>query len=376
MTQAILLLVVVAAAVAVPLTMLVRSIGVRMSALDGAGVAGQVKVAARRVPNTGGIAIASTVLLLIGGALAVLLTPLAATVTSIVPEIGQHLPGLARESVAAVALLAGVLLLHVMGVIDDRKPLPAVPKLLVMLAIATAVVLLTRTRVLTVLDGYVGGAWLSVVITVLWLCAITNALNFLDNMDGLCGGVTVICASALLALALIHGQWFIGATLAVLIGAVLGFLVFNFPLRRPASIFMGDGGSLVCGFLLAFLSVRLTYVPVKDGPLTGPNLHAVLVPLVVLAVPLYDLTSVTLLRISQGKSPLMGDLQHLSHRLHLRGLSRRAAVVVICGLTAITAIGGVLLPSVQPWAAGLIFAQTLLALGLLAIYEWRSGAKA
>jgi len=108
----------------------------------------------------------------------------------------------------------------------------------------------------------------------------------------------------------------------------------------------------------------------------GAHWHAVLVPLVVLSVPLYDLVSVTYLRVRKGKSQLVGDLQHLSHRLHLRGLSKRAAVVVICGLSAITALGGVLLPQVQPWQGGLIFGQTALALVVLAVWEWKARAKA
>jgi UDP-GlcNAc:undecaprenyl-phosphate GlcNAc-1-phosphate transferase len=99
------------------------------------------------------------------------------------------------------------------------------------------------------------------------------------------------------------------------------------------------------------------------------NAHAVLVPVVVLAVPIYDLVSVTFLRLWQGRNPLVGDLQHLSHRLHQRGLTRRRAVVVICGLTAITAAGGVMLPALQPWQAMLVLAQTALVLVVLGIYE-------
>lgn len=369
MHWAILGLLLLAFVVAVPVTIAARALGRRLGALDGAGVAGQVKATPRHVPNTGGIGIAGTILLLALLGLAMLATPLGPAIARHVPGLAEHLPGLASRVPEGLALLLCVLLLHIVGVIDDRRALPAVPKLVLMFAVALAAVLLTRTRALTLLDAYVGGPWLSVLITVLWIVAVTNAMNFIDNMDGLCGGVALIAGGALLATALIQHQWFNAAMLALVCGAVLGFLPFNFPLRKPASIFMGDGGSLVCGFLLAVLSARLTYLPVNGAPISAMNAHAVLVPVVVLAVPIYDLVSVTFLRLWQGRNPLVGDLQHLSHRLHQRGLTRRRAVVVICGLTAITAAGGVMLPALQPWQAMLVLAQTALVLVVLGIYE-------
>jgi UDP-GlcNAc:undecaprenyl-phosphate GlcNAc-1-phosphate transferase len=252
-----------------------------------------------------------------------------------------------------------------MGLIDDRRPLRATPKLLVMLTLAIVVSTATGSRLLTLLDPYVGGAWLSYVVTVLWMVVITNAFNFLDNMDGLSGGVAAIASSFFLVAALVTGQWFIAATLALTAGALLGFLFFNFPWRGPATIFMGDAGSLVVGFLLAFLTVRTTYVATDASAWYG-----VFMPLVVLAIPLYDFASVTVIRLSQGKSPFVGDLQHFSHRLVRRGLSRRAAVLVILGFTAVTAIGGISLESLKPWQAALVGVQTLLVLMVLATWEW------
>jgi len=164
-----------------------------------------------------------------------------------------------------------------------------------------------------------------------------------------------------------------------LVGACLGFLVFNFPLRRAgrASIFMGDGGSLVLGFTLAFLTVRTTYVE-PTSVLTASTLatpthwYGVLMPLLVMAVPLYDFASVCLIRLRAGKSPFVGDLNHLSHRLVKRGLTKRDAVLVIYGLTAVTAIGGIALAGLKPWQAMLVGVQTLLALMVLAVYEGRN----
>jgi UDP-GlcNAc:undecaprenyl-phosphate GlcNAc-1-phosphate transferase len=99
-------------------------------------------------------------------------------------------------------------------------------------------------------------------------------------------------------------------------------------------------------------------------------------PLVVLAIPVYDTASVVLLRLSQGRSPMVGDTQHLSHRLERRGLSRRDAVLVIYGLTGVTAISGVWLPSLEPWQGALVGVQTLLVLGVMALYEGRQRAAA
>ncbi len=414
MTLAVLSVLLACAGLSVPLVWLARRAGRRLSALDGAGVPGQVKVAVRRVPNTGGIGLVMAMLIVVGGLLLAVALGHGAALAELAeramevfggatPGLGglasamaEQLPRLERQAGAGLVLLGCVLGLHLMGVYDDRRPLGPWPKMVVMVGAALIAVLGVDpggSRVLTALDAPAGGAWLSVALTVLWIVAVTNAMNFIDNMDGLCAGVTVICGLALLALALLGAQWLVAALLAALVGACAGFLVFNFPWRGPASVFMGDGGSLVCGFILAVASVRLTYVVPGAGVSggvsggvsagvsgsvgeVGAHWHAVLVPLVVLSVPLYDLVSVTYLRVRKGKSPLVGDLQHLSHRLHLRGLSKRAAVVVICGLSAITALGGVLLPQVQPWQGGLIFGQTALALVVLAVWEWKARAKA
>ncbi len=385
MTGAILLLLALAFLLAVPLTVYARAMGNRLNAHDGGGVAGQVKEAARRVPNTGGVAVFGAVTLPLIGFLLAMRLGLEQRMVALVPELAPHLERVNEQAGTYGWLLICLGVLHVMGLIDDRRPLGAWPKLVVMAAVATAFVLFTETpsggsRVLTMLDAHAGGAWLSVLITVVWIIAVTNALNFIDNMDGLCGGVAAIAGACFMASALVHRQWFVAGILALLVGGCLGFLVYNFPWRKPASIFLGDGGSLVIGFVLATMAVRITYAHIDDAAVAAATStlrwHAVLTPLVVLAVPLYDMTSVTYLRLRQGKSPFVGDLQHLSHRLHFGGLTRRDTVVVICGLTAITAMGGIVLPSLEPWQASVVFAQTIAALVLLGIWEYRAGAAA
>lgn len=357
----------VSLAVALPATRLMIRLGHRLRALDSAGVAGQVKAERRPVPNTGGVAIVAGVFVpLLFAVLAARVVP-DATFERFAPAALPHLPGIRQETPLALLLAASLLLLHILGLIDDRRPQGPALKLIVMLVPAAAIATLGQTRLLTMLDGPVGGPWLSTILTVLWFLVVTNAMNFMDNMDGLSGGVAAIAAACFLAATLVQGQWFVAACLAALIGSLLGFLVFNFP---PARIFMGDGGSLVVGFLLAFLTARVTYY-------AGPDLEAgawygVFMPLVVLAIPLYDFLSVVTVRLAQGRSPFVGDLQHFSHRLVKKGLSKRAAVLVIYGFTLCTGISGIALGSLRPWQAVLVGVQTLTLLGVLAVFEWRS----
>lgn len=359
----------VAFVIACPMTALMIALGRRLNAWDAAGVPGQVKAPARRVPNTGGVAIfAGVALPMLAGLLLIALPD--ALPEGLAPALEPHLPGMRERIPLALGLLASLALLHALGLVDDRRPLGPWIKLAVMALPAAAVATLTDTRLLMLLDAHAGGPWLSVLVTVLWFLVVTNAMNFMDNMDGLAAGVAAVAASCFLAAALLGGQWFIAATLALLVGSALGFLVFNFPRPGGAKVFMGDGGSLVLGFLLAFLTTRTTYLT-GDAPAAAAGVpYALLMPLVILAVPLYDFASVVLLRLSQGRSPFVGDLQHFSHRLVARGLTRSAAVLVICGLTAATGLAGVSLASLQPWQAALVGLQTFLILAVIALFEY------
>ena len=195
MPGAALLLVALSFVLAVPLTLLARALGHRLSALDSAGVKGQVKAAVRRVPNTGGVAIFWSFALPLALAL-VLVRVRPDLVLRLAPGLEPHLPGLVGVAGKAWVMLGAALVLHVMGLIDDRRALPAIPKLTVMLGVALCACWLTDTRVLTMLDGPAHGAWLSLLLSTLWIVAITNAMNFLDNMDGLSPGVGAICAAA------------------------------------------------------------------------------------------------------------------------------------------------------------------------------------
>jgi UDP-GlcNAc:undecaprenyl-phosphate GlcNAc-1-phosphate transferase len=200
------------------------------------------------------------------------------------------------------------------------------------------------------------------VLSAVWVVLIINAFNFLDNMDGLSAGIAVIASCILFAAAAISGQVFVGGLALVLVGTLLGFLVFNFP---PAKIFMGDAGSLVVGFFVAILTLRTTYYHEAESG----RWYAVFMPLLVMAVPLYDFISVTLLRIRQGKSPFVGDTQHFSHRLKRRGLTDTQTVLTLYLATLCTGLGAAFLNQVNPAGAILIFTQTFMILAIIAILE-------
>lgn len=335
--------------------------------MDSEGASGHEK-SVRHVPNTGGIAIFLAIVLpVVVGLIAVRVLPL-----EFISRFGEavipHVQGLILQTPLVACLLGSLGVLHIMGLIDDRRALGPWPKLFIQAGVAAFIVVRFDSRLLTMLDEVGALAsfapWPSVIVTVAWLIVVTNAINFMDNMDGLAGGVTAISATLFLVGACVNEQWFVAAMLAVLIGAVLGFLVLNFP---PASIFMGDGGSLVLGFLLGFMTIRTTYF--GEGAPIGSAWYGVFMPLIVLAIPLYDFTSVVVIRLSQGRNPFVGDQQHFSHRLVQQGLSPTRAILVIYGCTIATGIGGIFLGQLEPWQAILVGVQTLVILGVLAIYE-------
>ncbi len=335
-----------------------------METLDTPGGAGTLKEL-RDVPNIGGIAIAwPLIAALLGTALLVMLLP--QMLTSLVPATEPWMPRLQGTAPTAIAFAASLLVLHVAGVFDDRRELGPWTKLGIQVVVTGVLAAVFDIRLLQQLDGVAGiGITFSVIASVIWMVAIINAMNFLDNMDGLSAGVGVVVAGLYLAATLIAGQWFVAALCALLVGALLGFLVFNFP---PAKVFMGDAGSLVIGLLIAVISVRTTYFE-ADALLDPPHWYGVLMPLLLLAVPLYDFTSVTLMRVLAGKNPMSADRNHLSHRLVRRGLSPRAAVIVIWLCTLVVGLGGVMLAKLRPWQACLVAAQALAVLIVLAMLE-------
>ena len=328
---------------------------------------GERKIHADAMPYGGGAGVMVAVLVVLGGGLlAVCLRD--APWLSCLPGravLATHASGILSRVGDLGLLLAAAMLLLAMGLVDDRKRLPAWPKLLAQFVAAAVVVWglgLTATF-------FVPMAWVNQVATLLWIVAVTNALNFMDNMDGLSAGVAVIALAVLVAVATAAGQIFVPVLAVVLLGSLLGFLCYNFP---PASVFLGDAGSQPMGFLVAVLAIMANYY--RGAP--GESRFSPFLPLVLLAVPLYDLVSVTLIRLARGQSPFVGDTNHFSHRLVALGLSRRAAVLTIYLATVATALGALMLRRATAVEAILVFAQTLCILAIIAVFERIAGQRA
>lgn len=276
-------------------------------------------------------------------------------------EIVPHLDGVKYRSGQLWAILAGGTVLSVMGLFDDWKSLPWQPRLLVQFLVSCGLVFGAgiHATVFTSLP-FVGAAF-----TVLWILVLINSFNFLDNMDGLSAGIGLISASLfgwIMLTATSQPRWLVGGGLLILAGSLLGFLFHN---RPPAKIFMGDTGSYFIGLMLACLTVQGTFF--EYGRF---GTHVILAPLCILAVPLYDICSVILIRISQGRSPFQPDKSHFSHRLVEMGLSKPAAVATIHLTTLMTGLAGLLLYQVDNWyAASLVFALILCVLAVIAILE-------
>jgi UDP-GlcNAc:undecaprenyl-phosphate GlcNAc-1-phosphate transferase len=272
--------------------------------------------------------------------------------------VSDHIEGFFFKTPQLWVLLACTAALHLLGLWDDMRRLGAYLKLAIQFAVAIAAAVFAEIRI----ELFIENPMITTALSVLWIVGIINVFNFLDNMDGCSSGMAMIVVGVLLTAAVGSGQIFITGLGLLFIGAVLGFWIFNFP---PAKIFMGDCGSLVVGFWVALLSLKTTYYHQVDNGAA----YSVLMPLLALAVPLYDFVSVTFLRLKQGKSPLVGDTQHFSHRLGKRGLSDRQVAMTLYLATICTGLGAITLRYVSPTGAILIFIQTVIVLGVIAILE-------
>ncbi|HTH48208.1 MAG TPA: MraY family glycosyltransferase [Candidatus Limnocylindria bacterium] len=279
---------------------------------------GHRKIHHTPIPLAGGLAVFTGMAVVVLGALGVvqlhLLDPVAVDKLSY---------GLGKRGPQLAAILVGALGMVALGWWDDRHELkPAIKfagQCTIALLVAAAGVRVTL---------FVPSLAFSYAVTVLWILTVTNALNFNDNMNGLCGGLGVIAATWIAVLAARNGQYLVASLALLAVGALLGFLPFNFP---RASVFLGDAGSHLVGYLLAVLSILPHFYSAK---LTNPSRFAVLSPLFILAIPLLDLASVVWLRTRAGKPFWIGDTNHFSHRLVRAGLSKLQAVVVLWALAA------------------------------------------
>jgi UDP-GlcNAc:undecaprenyl-phosphate GlcNAc-1-phosphate transferase len=341
----------------------VRGAAQQLGLLDKPGAR---KVHTTPIPLGGGLGIwAGVVGTLALGSLAVWILESNSQLAAMFPErLNRHLPGLAGK-IAEIWVIVGCgTVLMFLGLLDDRRGIAWWVRLGVEVLVASFCVYWQGLQ----LTVFIPVPWLTHALSVLWIVALINSFNMLDNMDGLSGGVATISAS-LLAIMLLTSpdpsggqpQLFVAVMLFVLVGAILGFLRHNWP---PAKIFMGDAGSYFIGFWIAVATLLATYAGYR-----GNTPHAVLAPLVVMAVPLYDMTSVILIRLREGRSPFEADKRHFSHRLVDLGMTKKQAVLTIYLATATCSLGALLLPRVDSVGAGLIVVSTLLVLGLVTVLE-------
>jgi len=273
-----------------------------------------------------------------------------------------HLEGLRTQTGKLWLLLGGGTMLMLLGLVDDLRGLDWKLRIAIQLAVAIATVAAGWRMTL-----FVDLPWLTATVSVLWIVGLINTFNMLDNMDGLSAGVATIAATILAAVIFLSPetistgpQLFVGGLLLVLVGSLLGFLVHN---RPPAKLFMGDAGSYFVGYVMATATISATFAG------EGLPRHAVLSPLCVLAIPLYDTISVIAIRLKQGRSPFEADKCHISHRLVDLGFSKPQAVLVIYAATFACGLGALTLHRVNTFGAIVVLVLVAAWLGLIALIE-------
>jgi UDP-GlcNAc:undecaprenyl-phosphate GlcNAc-1-phosphate transferase len=264
-----------------------------------------------------------------------------------------------------VALAATIVV--VVGLLDDVYDLPARLKL-VGQVIAGIVAVAYGVTLHVVPYTVPGAAALNVLLTILWLLTVTNALQFLDGMDGLAAGLGAVAALFFSLAALQTGQRYLMFLAAPLVGACLGFLPYNFRPRRGASIFLGDAGASFIGFTLAGLAVMGEWA--EADPVV-----ALLTPMLILAVPLFDITYVGIVRVVTGKVHSVAEWlaytgkDHIHHRFEALGLNRPESVLLILAIAATLGLSALLLKGATKPEAALVLVQAVCVLAIIAVLE-------
>ena len=278
---------------------------------------GHRKIHDTPIPLAGGFAVLTGILLPLG--IGVILLKLGIVKIS---SAGLIVHGIDRRAIELAVLALGAVAITILGWLDDKHELKALPKFIGQILIAIAVASACKRITL-----FVPSEIFSYAITVLWLLTVINAFNFMDNMNGLCAGVGAIGAFIFALIAAANGEYLVAITGFLMCGALIGFLPWNFP---DARAFLGDAGSHLVGYLLAVMSI-LPHFYTKQNP----HPLAVLSPLFVLAIPLLDLAQVVIFRTLNKKPFWIGDTNHLSHRIVRAGLNRTRAVLLLWLIAAI-----------------------------------------
>jgi UDP-GlcNAc:undecaprenyl-phosphate GlcNAc-1-phosphate transferase len=254
-----------------------------------------------------------------------------------------------------VVVLLGALAIGTLGLVDDIRSVGPVVKVTVEASLGVALWLAG------IRAGMFDIAALDLLLTVTWVVAVTNAVNILDNMDGVAAGVAAVSALGLGVIAASQGKYLVTSMALAVAGGCLGFLPYNFP---PASIFLGDAGSLLLGFLLASVGLKLDLI----GP-TSPA--RVIVPALALAVPLFDMTLVTIARWSEGRPVYRGGTDHAAHRLHAGGMKPWTIALVAYATQGTCSILAFILAGTTDGVAWAAFGLTLLVAVVLLVLLMR-----
>src|SRR6266516_3180204 len=266
------------------------------------------------VPLLGGLAIFGALVVVVGGSLYFVSNLQGSWLSR---HLGASLKDISKYVLIQPklwALLIGASFVTLVGIADDIKGVNFSPLLKFGSQIAAALVLLRAGVFMDLLNCNI---YLSMLVSIVWIVGITNSFNLLDNMNGLSSGIALICSLVFLTLVMVKGEFFIALLLSAMIGSILGFLQFN----MRGSLFLGDTGSLLLGYLLGAISIMARYVDSMDD-----SMFPVLAPLVILGLPLFDTFSVILIRLREKRPVFQGDQMHLSHRLVRIGMTRNQAV--------------------------------------------------
>ena len=314
------------------------------------------KLHAKSTPLLGGVAMYSAWILTILAALA--------AVTFILPEKAMQdiIAGVAGIKLVlrefAIIILCALAAL-VMGTYDDKHAMKAHHKLYGQIAIAVATATFGGVHITLFMDL----PFLSWFLTVFWIIFIFNATNFFDNMDGLAVGTASIAFLFFTTAAIVNEQYFVACLGACCAGSAIGFWFFN---HSPASIFMGDGGSHFLGYMLAVISAKVTYF----NPLVSESRLSILIPLFILAGPIFDTLAVVVIRLLNHKPIYVGDHNHISHRFLHMGMSRKRAVLLVHLLCLTAGLGAMPLLWGDEKSCLILIAQGVTILLMLTLIQY------
>jgi UDP-GlcNAc:undecaprenyl-phosphate GlcNAc-1-phosphate transferase len=319
---------------------LVRALAFRIGAVS---VPGGRHVHDRQVPRLGGVAMCIAFFVPLAGVLVV-----ENDVTLVASEQASHMIGLA----------VGGIVMCTLGVLDDTKNVRALYKLAVQVGVAMiAYGLGYRIDVIrTPFFGDLSMGIFSMPITIMWIVGIVNAINLIDGLDGLAAGVVFFAGVTNLVVALLAGSMLVALLMSALLGAVLGFLLFNF---NPARIFMGDSGSYFLGYLLATISLL-------GSMQRASTAVSLVVPILALGVPIFDTLFSMVRRVLERRSIFSPDRGHLHHRLLDMGLTHRRAVLILYGVSLVFTIAAVAVAMGRSWQVGLaLFVACVVLVGIV-----------